>query len=283
MRRRAACASEISGGPPALRRQRSDTADEYIKAADKFPLEAGRFGFLPLAIQRFLRTDNSLCVVSDTNATLRSNHPCLLRRGVQASKHQSFVGCIAELWLDGRRKAAHTPTIAEMRGLLRDALTLDEFTSLQNGSLVQEFWPGTGGALAAHSSSRLAASVDPADPAQLQAGERAVAAYDNFRAFLDSADAVMDHTYLWDLVCRPNPKLFERGLNLLILEWRSEDVTDNIHVLCPTNHYSSELFNPMRRTALILKRDRYFEPIFRFEDQGTRLRADSQFRHVRSG
>ena len=68
---------------------------DYIKGADKFPLERNRWGFLPIQIQRFLRTDNQKCQISITDTNLKPYHICLLRQGVELSHRQSFIACIA--------------------------------------------------------------------------------------------------------------------------------------------------------------------------------------------
>ena len=63
-------------------------ADDYIKGADKFPLEQNRWGFLPLSLQIFLNVDRQKCVIKGT--TLNPNVPCLLRHGVEIDKRRSF-------------------------------------------------------------------------------------------------------------------------------------------------------------------------------------------------
>ena len=53
-----------------------DVTDDYIKGADKFPIQQKRMGFLPLVIQRFLKTDNQKCQVS-ANKYIFKTRSCL--------------------------------------------------------------------------------------------------------------------------------------------------------------------------------------------------------------
>ena len=60
-----------------------------------------------------------------------------------------------------------------------------------------------------------------------------IKSYQNFIRYLESEDVQIDYTYLWDIICMPNPKLFTEGLNLVILEMNKDDLTDNIKIICP--------------------------------------------------
>ena len=40
-----------------------------------------------------------------------------------------------------------------------------------------------------------------------------------------------------------DPKLFEKGLNMVIMEMQSKDITDSIDLICPTNTYSKTKFD----------------------------------------
>ena len=72
--------------------------ENYIKGSDKFPLDINRWGFLPIVIQKFLKTDNKLCQISISNSNLKQNHTCILRQGVENSNKQSFLACIASAY-----------------------------------------------------------------------------------------------------------------------------------------------------------------------------------------
>ena len=41
-----------------------------------------------------------------------------------------------------------------------------------------------------------------------------------------------------------------------------DDITDNIKLICPTNHYSTEFYDPRKKTLLLIKNDEYYEPIY---------------------
>ena len=56
--------------------------------------------------------------------------------------------------------------------------------------------------------------------------------------YLKDETLVLNHKYLWDIVCKPNDKLFKEGINIVILDETNYDLTNNIDILCPPNSYS---------------------------------------------
>ena len=64
----------------------------------------------------------------------------------------------------------------------------------------------------------------------------------------------------------PNPKLFEKGVNLIILEMPDDDVTNNIELACPTNKYSTHIYDARKRSLILIKRENYFEPIYGYHN-----------------
>ena len=93
-----------------------------------------------------------------------------------------------------------------------------------------------------------------------------VNSYKNFKLFLNpnNTEQDIDYTYLWDLVCIPNPKLFPNGINMVILDITPDDITNKIQIICPTNHYLNHLFNEKLGTIIIIKNGNYYEPIYRY-------------------
>ena len=231
-------------------------------------LRPGKFGALSPILQRFLGVHTESCYQAGYGSELKPGDTCLVRKGVEPSLKQSFVACIASAWIDERDRTSKPPCIKRMRAILRDALDLDRFVALQHGSLVATFgdpeadWPQR----ALYAESRLYKSVRGADTAALEGVKRATVAYARFREFLADQSVRMDQTYLWDLVCSPNDKLFPNGVNLVILEVPERDATNNVHVLCPTDHYTEPLYNPSRSTLLMVRHkagaEAYYEPIY---------------------
>ena len=106
---------------------------------------------------------------------------------------------------------------------------------------------------------------------------RAYLAYENFKTYLRDDEVQIDYKYLWDLICKPNEKLFQKGSNLIILEIPEDDVTDNVNIICPTNHYSNEMFDTNKETIILLKKQNYYEPIYLFEDKGSEFSVMRRF------
>ena len=81
----------------------------------------------------------------------------------------------------------------------------------------------------------------------------------------------------WDIICKPNPRLFTNGLNLVILEIPDNDITDNVNIICPTNHYSNELFDSYKNSLILVKQGSYYEPIYSYTNEETNLKIGKLF------
>jgi hypothetical protein len=246
----------------------------YIVGFDKYPLQQARWGFLPLAVELFLKTDNSIAQSKQNPAIIKPNTPALLRYGVEQSRNQSFLGSLADIYAlkqEYYKKGLNTPNIAEMRNILADSISLDMFLKYHNGSLPSVFKPKKieiqDDFINKYSNTEFFKSIDTSNESQMDFLEDTIAAFENFLKFLRDPDSLIDHTYLWDIVTSDNPKLFPKGINLVIMEIIESDITDNIQILCPTNSYSNKFYDKNRETLILLKQNKYYEPIYGFEDK----------------
>jgi hypothetical protein len=249
--------------------------DDYIKGPDKFPLDPGRWGYLPPEIQTMLHEVNADCQISKTNSNLKENHPCLLRHGIEISKTQSFIACLSDaiffakkvLDESGKPQTAKILSISDMRKRIIKSISIDTFIKYQNGNLVTDFHEPTKKVdikkyMNTKLYSKLKIKEDSPDSAYFT---KVVSAFENFVDFLSDDDAVIDHVYLWDIVSMPNKYLFPHGVNLVIFKLPKDDITNNVELLCPTNHYSSEFYEPRKPTIIIMKEDNYYEPIYSYQ------------------
>ena len=269
------CAQEMGDGDGADgggECTEEDPTNYIVEASRSGPtLKSGKFGALSPTLQRFLGVESEPCYRPGYGSELRSGDSCLVRKGVEPSRKQSFVACVASAWVDERGRGHKAPCIRKMRSILRDAVDLDSFVALQHGSLVTVFgdpqagWPEA----RLYTESRLHRSATTADPSALEAVKRAAVAYARFREFLDDDTVRVDQTYIWDLVCTPNPAIFPHGVNLAILEVPERDATDNVHVLCPTNHYGQPLYHAARSTLIMVRHpagdEAYYEPVYMYK------------------
>lgn len=241
--------------------------EQYIKGPEKMPLEPGRWGYLPIAIQKFLRSDNKKCYISNTNTNLKENYPCLLRHGVEINRNQSFIACIADVYIE-ETKTNTILSIKQMKQKIIDAVSLDIFISLQNGNLIQIFNnTNIDVIIENYKKTEIYKVLNMNNLKDLSFMKKAISSYETFIQYLKDDESLIEHKYLWDIVCTPNPKLFTKGLNLIIMELERNDITDNVNVLCPSNHYSNSFFNVNKYSLLLLKIDNFYEPIYTLEDK----------------
>jgi hypothetical protein len=275
--------------------------DEYIKGPDKFPLTPGRWGYLPFGIEQMLRHKNIDCQISKTNTNIKPDHFCLLRHGIEINKNQSFIACISDILFfiitddKGKKKFGKILSIKEMRDKIIDSITIDSFVTYQNGNLVTDFHDMKNiddiDAEKYKETTKLFSKLNSENQNDLYYMKKVVSAFENFMRFLQDEHAIIDHTYLWDIISMPNKDLFESGLNILIFQLPNDDITNNVQLLCPTNHYAKEYFNSNKPTVIILKQDEYYEPIYlyvvnekkqfdaitQFKEKGTKITPELRY------
>jgi len=248
--------------------------DEYIKGPDKFPLDIGRWGYLPVEIQTMLHVTSSECQISKTNTNIKENHPCLLRHGIEINDKQSFISCMSDVLFfakkvvdkkTGTNKVAPVLNIEEMKEYIIQSITIDNFIKYQNGNLVTDFHDLEKEVdLNKYIDCKLFTKIDFNNQEEKVYFTKVITAFENFHDFLRDPDVFIDHTYLWDIFSMPNPQLFPAGVNLVILQMNDDDITNNVSILCPTNHYSSEFYQARKPTIILLKKDKYYEPIYSY-------------------
>jgi len=271
--------------------------DEYIKGPEKYPLANNRWGYLPFAIQKFLQEFNVDCQISKMNTNIKPFHTCLLRHGIENSEKQSFIACIANALFyadkdDVTKKpkitkwipdAGYTvPSIEIMKDLILKAINIDKFITYQNGDLVTSFAnPDLEVNESLYHNSKLYEKIQNSPnefkKEQMQFFKKVVQAFVSFQSFLKDKNILIDYTYLWDIICKPNPLLFETGINLIILEILNNDITNNVELICPTNHYSNVMYDSRKRTLIIVKQGPYFEPIYSYRDEQKRISVVKTF------
>jgi len=263
--------------------------DEYIKGPDKFPLDPGRWGYLPVEIQKILHEVNADCQISKTNTNIKQNHPCLLRHGVAVNNKQSFVSCISDVLFFGKKmvdddnksftKVTKILTIKEMRERIIKSINIDSFIKYQNGNLVTDFHDVNSKVdINKYTNSKLYSKLNMNNEADKSYYTKVISAYENFTNFMGDDDAIIDHTYLWDIICMPNKYLFPNGVNLVIFKLPHDDITNNVQLLCPTNHYSSEFYEARKPTIMMIVEEGYYEPIYSYTINNNKLIIAKEFK-----
>jgi hypothetical protein len=281
-----------------LRREVKEV-EHYVKGPEKYGPQLGehRWGFLPISVQKFLHEVNEDCQISKNDMNLKLNHVCILRHGVEVHSTQSFIACISSAMFyaqtDVQTKkplitkfipgAKHTvPSIQEMKTLIINAINIDNFITYQNGDLIESFSDATriinidnyktsNLYKKMNKGKKITKSVTDSAIKETRDEEfvtKVIQSFENFTDFLNNKTITIDYTYLWDIICTSNPLLFNAGINLIILEMPEDDSTNNIDLVCPTNHYSLHAYDARKRSILLIKRENYFEPIYAHRNDG---------------
>jgi len=251
----------------------ADRAASYIIGATSFPLPQHRWGFLPIQMQLFLGTDSSKLVLKHNSALLQPEATSLLRYGVEDSENKSFIACFAHFY-SYKHKLKDVPTVKEMCEILAKSITLDTFLKYHNGNLYSTFRPKTYNVVDIDldkyikedsAKSEFVKTLDLKDDSQLELLQDTIASYENFLDYLTNESSEIDHTYLWDFVVEANPTLMRDGFNLVIMEIPSDDITNNIQIVCPTNSYSPNIYSVKKETIILIKQSNYYEPVHQYE------------------
>jgi len=261
---------------------KSVDTDTYITEEYKFPIQKKRWGFLPKPVQDFFGIDNNDCVESNT---IKRNHPCLLRYGVEQSVDQSIIGCFADIYAHFNN-ISQVPTIPEMRKIIVASVTLEDFISYNNNSLSSIFRPYTYEIPdpSKYTNSSFYKSINIENELEVEMRNSIVGAYENFQRYLLDPESHIDHTYLWDIMTKPNKRLFPISksevssnirINMIILEITKD--TEHIELVCPTNMYSVSYDIMKSKTFILLKQDDFYEPIYVYEDNNGTINPKKWF------
>ena len=286
--RRQKCKNELKNEKEELEKKEPDN---YIKGPEKYPLPNNRWGYLPFSIQKFFHELNVDCQISKSNTNIKPFHTCLLRHGVENNEKQSFIACIANALFYADKdpktnKNFQVPTIDAMKDLIIQAINIDKFITYQNGDLVSSFSDDSLEVNESnyHDSILYSKIIKVQDNdyknEQLQFFKKVVQSYENFLRFLKDNTITIDYTYLWDIICKPNPLLFDSGINLIILEVMDNDITNNIEFICPTNHYSVHNYDTRKRCIILIKHDNYFEPVYSYRNEETKISIVKTFNEL---
>ena len=249
-----------------------------ILAMNYTPLPYGRIGLLPAQLQLFLNaTTSNLCV--DSNNRPKLNCPILVRYGaVQPNyNNQYFLGCLADIYAYQHKIQDKIITIKEIREKLCETITLDKFVQLHNATLVSLFRYRNDDFLTIEEDQQIIVAnyentelykrldIASATESHLDFFKSTILSYEHFLEYLRDDTVIVDHTYLWEIVCEKNPLLFPQGMNLVILEILNNDITNNIEIICPTSVYNFQLYDPTKETLLLSKQNKVYEPIYLYE------------------
>jgi hypothetical protein len=252
---------------------------DYIYGPEKFPIPAQRFGYLPVILQKFFNDFHINCQVSSLDTRIKTNYNCLVRHGVEYSDKQSFIACLSDVY--SYITLPNILSIKEFKEVIISSLSIDEFITYQNGNLLTQFQPfidvgQTIDDIYPYQETEIPSLINKyhGDGIFLRTStntkylKNLILAYENFIQYLKDDNVTIDHSYLWDIVSKPNPKLFELGLNLLILSIPDDDNTSNIELVCPKNHYSGVFYESRKPYMIIIQQGNYFEPIYSYKNIG---------------
>lgn len=255
--------------------------NKYVSGFQTTPIDKGRWGFLPISVQKFLNTNQEEAQSKKNPAYILPNKQCLLRYGVEKSSNRSFIACISDIYSYKQGGKVSPPSIDEMQLILSKTITLDMFIQFHNGSLVKTFQPkktdlNFKDCLKTFKDSHFVKSLNIDDKIHQEFLVDTVSSFENYKKFLLEKTELIDHTYLWDHVTNKNPLLMKNGFNLVILEIINNDITDNISLICPSNSHNS-LYESSRETIILLKNGVFYEPIYQYEEKNYVLQVRKSF------
>ena len=235
----------------------------YIISSESF-VQKDRYGFLSPAFEMYLNEDYSKKKDPDNNHQILMNKTVLLRYGTEQHDTQSFIGCLSQVHNGLYSKTndiKHLDTISEFKEKMINKITIDVFIRLQNGSLINLFKPKIRENIDINSyvNTKMYKNIDSSNEHQISFFKDVISSYNHFIKYLKDDKSVIDYTYLWDFISSNESGLFQEGINLIVLQKPNNDMTDNIELICPTNSYSSKLFDNSKAAIIMIKTDDIYE------------------------
>ena len=253
-----------------------------------FPLQNKQLGYLLPQISKFLQYNVvNKCYISINDTGLKSNTYCLLRKGVERKKNQTFLSCIANLYNDISNHSKNSKkertivedviTVNQLKKNILDNLNIDKFISYHNGNLIKLFETKdnikpSNDSMDQIKNSTFYSNIEKSLKTTKTKEEikskinKIVSAYENYKNFINNNSETIDYKYLWDILCLPSKEggLFPNGMNLIILDSPNDDVTGKIQLICPTNAYTNTLFDPEKLSVILYSMNNIYEPLFWF-------------------
>ena len=241
----------------------------YIQQSNKFPLDAGKVGYLPLTLQKIFDIENK--------------DYTLIHLGCNQIHNKSFICCMAQFFSLIVLKSKNIflsdqgLDIKTMNNRILQATTLDNFITLHNGNLIHIFDNNQQSSLNIEDFKDTLIHKNLFENKNSNSNflmNKILNAYENFQNYIINNDTLIDYKYLWDIFCNPHPKLFPEGVNIIIFEMSSE-LNDYVELLCPPNYYTTQGIDINKHYCFILKKDHYYEPIifFKKDEDYTKIRA----------
>ena len=231
----------------AIEEKEPEKQANYIQDGNKFPLDEGRKGHLTPLLGRFFQVSTADCYSNMQKRKLKLNYQCLLRKGVEKTKHQSFLGSISFL--------LNMESIEDCKSKILKIVTIDTIQSFHNGNLSHTF----------SSKNYEDQDINPYKDSRLYKElkdspefKKIASGYENFCNYIKS-DEPIDYTYLWEIICM---QLYKRRINMIVLYQESDDITQNISIVCPTTEHSVYSFDQQYPSIILYRKDDLFEPIY---------------------
>ena len=85
-----------------------------------------------------------------------------------------------------------------------------------------------------------------------------------FLKYIENPSSYVDCYYLWDMICSGILNQYDekQKLNLVIIERNENDLTEHIHLICPSPGFSNYRFDINDPVILLYKEGDKFQPIF---------------------
>ena len=240
---------------------------EYIQNGLKFPLPNKRRGELTVSLESFFNFDHLTCYSNPKTKKFKLNKGCLLRRGVENNKEQSFIAVLAFIF--------NKSSIVEMKQHIVECVTIDNIQDFHNGALSHTFSKEkyADQDITPYLKSDLYLKME----SNVEGFKKIANGLENFHKYLMDPTVVIDYTYLWDIICSGILKQNGKRINMIILNETMDDATQNINIICPTTKHSSFLFNLKRLSIIIYKRGDYYEPLVIYKEDSEKIYPDKHY------
>ena len=239
-------------------------------------LKQKQLGFLPPSLEKIFGIKKEDIVKKENRHELKSNTNTILRMGGNKSKNQSFISCMANVYLNPYKVKEILANEEMKKIIIEKYLTIDKYIYFNRGMLFSTFLPSDyqdkyenikktqlnkykeSSFYKEFVAEETYSNVDGDEKKQIISDmttffKMLVVSFDEFNKYISKDNTVLDHTLMLDIMLNIF-KHVEKIDNIIIFEI---DDNDELNILCPMNINSK--FKENGNTIMLLKRGNLYE------------------------
>ena len=223
---------------------------EYSGETRMQKMKSYHLGDLPIHLKKFLN--------------IKIKDKSLVRQApYRAQDNKGFLSALALVFLNKEK-----PTAEDMIDHIISKLTIDNILQFHNGNIPTLFYRDNDVDLMTNDDIEQYKNSKLLKMGILKKEDKKfkiiVNGFERFIEYLKDPQVYVDYYYLWDIICSGILNTHDPGqeINMIIIENKSLDITNNLSVICPSPGFSKYRFKEENPFVLFYHEGSSFQPVF---------------------